>query len=881
MSYITAERQYNNVLVWERTEEGRKLITYPGEYYCYYESPTGQYKSLDGKKLDRMEFEKSSDLYQKREEFKNRGVPLFESDIPVELKILSKYYYGKPTPKLNISFYDIEVDYDVSVGFASIANPYAPVNAVAIYHRWLNQFVVLVVPPTPDHIMPHDQVIGELNKIAPMPTDVEIKIHWCKNERDLLLLFLTEIEDADAISGWNNNLFDTPYVCKRIERVLGKHHLKRMSFPQGELPKYREFESFGTTQLTVDLSGRLDMDYMVLFKKYEAAGRPSYKLESIAEEILPDLHKLEYEGSLAALYRNNFIHFLRYNIRDTEILKGFEDKLGYAELSNEMFHSATGVFKNVVGTLRLADLSIINYCHYKLGVQVNDGPAYGDEEDTGKIQGAYVLEPKVGLHDWISNVDVKSLYPNSIRSINISPETMIGQFAGDVGDWEEIKNKTNNPIILTYITGEVEQYTAKEWRKILWDNKWAVSGYGTVFSQHFIGVIPSILSEWYIQRIKYQELKYGYEVKAKQTNDPHDFMMAAYYDRLQYIFKIKLNSLYGALTNKHFRFSNLALGQSTTGTGRGILVHQCATINKLLTGEYDSFGERIVYGDTDSCYFSVFSKEELASISKAPFDEIKKVAVEYADELAADVNASFQAFMQDAFLCQPTFDDLITCEREIVSSRGIFVEKKRYILHVVNVEGKDVDKLKIMGLDIKKTILPKAVQKTLVSFMKNFLKGQSWDDLAKNIVAYKEQIRASEDFFGLWGLPKGVKNVEEYTQKYAITGKNTRLPGHVAASIYYNQQLKEHNDTASMPIVSNMKIKVFYLKQQRGKFKSIAIPTDIEVVPEWFINEIVPEINIDAHIDRLVNKPLENIFKAIGEKTPTKQSLFVRSVFEF
>jgi len=156
---------------------------------------------------------------------------------------------------------------------------------------------------------------------------------------------------------------------------------------------------------TMDLSGRISADYMVLFKKYEAAGRPSYKLESIADEILPELPKLHYEGSLADLYRNNFVHFVRYNLRDTEVLGGFEKRLGYVDLANQMYHMSTGVYKHVTGTLKLAELATINYCHHTLGgLIVNDIDSNGVDS---KIDGAYVLDPKIGMHEYVGSIDVK------------------------------------------------------------------------------------------------------------------------------------------------------------------------------------------------------------------------------------------------------------------------------------------------------------------------------------------------------------------------------------------------------------------------------------------------------------------------------------------
>jgi DNA polymerase elongation subunit (family B) len=415
----------------------------------------------------------------------------------------------------------------------------------------------------------------------------------------------------------NSDFFDMPYIAKRIEKTLGKSQLRRLSFEGADMPRYREVEVFKQQQIACDLSGRVHLDYMNLFKKYEVAERPSYKLESIAEEVLPHLPKLEYEGSLADLYKKDFNHFIKYNIRDTEILKGFEKKLGYISLANVMCHSSTSQFKDVFGTLKLSDFAVVNYCHYELDVKVPDWD--GDKPD-GKIQGAYVLLPQIGLHEWIGSIDIGGLYPASIRSINISPETLIGQFSDKVNDWERIFNNTDDDLTLEYDTGEVETRTAVEWKKYLLNKKWAVSGFGTVFDQNTPGVFPAILSSWINKRKEYQKLKAKYYADAEACTDPDEKSkleeLCAYYDRLQYVMKIKSNSFYGAITNFYFRFFSLNGGESVTGTGRIVLKHQIKKTAEILDGEYnieppfdeDSFNkmgrtfpsESIIYSDTDS-----------------------------------------------------------------------------------------------------------------------------------------------------------------------------------------------------------------------------------------------------------------------------------------
>lgn len=886
MSYISAIRQGESVLVWERSEDGRKLKKFDAPYYFYVKTsldldriPGGirhpdQFTSMYGDKLDRWDFEHSRQFHYAKNELESSEIELFESDIPVELKVLSKHYYGVDAPKLNVSFFDIEVDYNKQIGFSSVLNPYAPINSVAIYHQHEERMIVLAVPPQdaecdiPEFGKANPDFYEKMIEISPFVDDVTVDIYFCKDEKDLLIRFLGETENSDVISGWNSDFFDVPYIGKRLE-LMGQRFFNMLSFPQARKPSWRPIEKFGVEQWMLDLSGRVRLDYMELFRKYEVAERPSYKLESIADEVLPELPKLEYEGSLADLYRKDFAYFVRYNIRDTEILKGFEDRLGYVALANEMVHLSTGDFKHVGGTLKLAELATINYCHHKLGNLIVNNLVV--EENDSQIKGAFVLLPQIGLHEYVGSVDITSLYPKSIIALNISPETLRGQFTAKVRASEEISKASFAKLVLEYEDGTNEERTAQEWVDVLRERKWAVSGYGTVFDQSVKGIIPTILTDWFDQRKAYQKLK------AEGNKEE-----AAYYDRLQYVFKIKLNSFYGALTNRFFRFYDLRMGESTTGTGRLILLHQCAQVTKILDGEYaqpdrremddkgkEHFGYSdkysVVYGDTDSSYFATHA-------------ENKEDAIMVADRVGALVNKSFPEFMRRTFLCGEGYDQQIVTGREIVTRKGIFVDKKRYILNIIDDEGKAVDKMKVMGLDTKKTTMPKEVSKVLNHFVERFLKDEEWDVIAQDIVEYKDTLANTDDIMSI-GLPKGIKGIEDYTERLKIHGRGQRLPGHVAAAILYNLCREKYEDVESPPIVSGMKIKVFYLTQKVGRFKSIAIPVDIETVPQWFLNDFV--VDTDAHILRLVDNPLLNIIKAIGYEVPTKQGMVVNSLLEF
>jgi DNA polymerase elongation subunit (family B) len=195
-------------------------------------------------------------------------------------------------------------------------------------------------------------------------------------------------------------------------------------------------------------------------------------------------------------------------------------------IANQMAHENTVNFDAVLGTVSYVETGIANHAHYELNKIVPDKNIIQNK----KVEGAIVLTPWLGLHEWVGSVDINSLYPNTIRSLNISPEKIIGQFethgTNDEKEqaWVDICGINSvalnaNPDAkhtLFLESGEQLLMTGREWKKLLIDNKWAISAYGTVFDQSCgRGVVPDILQYWYSERKRLQaeKKKWSKEVK--------------------------------------------------------------------------------------------------------------------------------------------------------------------------------------------------------------------------------------------------------------------------------------------------------------------------------------------------------------------------------
>ena len=914
---------YNEeVLVWEReNNSNRTLKRYDAPYYFYVEDDAGEHTSITGTKLTKIDFGSRDSFDNGLKQYSTRKK--YESDLNPAEKILMGNYYNIDAPPLNYTLLDIEVDYDKEIGFSSPENPYAPINAITFFHQWKREYVTFAVPPKSWKGKDWDNLIDKT-----LPS----KVTLFRNESDLLKAILIEIENSDVISGWNSDFFDMPYLVKRTEMVLGKEAMKHWSFKGAPGPRYEEVERFNEKRLTVRIYGRTHLDFLQLFKKFAFGGRSSYALKNIADEELTDFEKLEYEGTLDDLYNNDFNFFLRYNIRDTEILDRLDAKFKYIDLANEMTHANTITLDGAMGSVRLIDTGIVNYCHYVLGKVVGDR----DNRTGPTIEGALVLNPAVGLHDWIGSVDINSLYPSTMRSLNISPEMIIGQFKDSNSDmeidgehhWIGINAKDDLPHTLWLDDGsEPITLTGAEWYKVLKAKKWAISGFGTVFDQSKgMGVIPGLLAGWYSERKQLQKLKVDWGNKADlcEPKSPEYYeakRMEEYYDKKQMVKKLLLNSLYGAVINKYDRFFDPRMGASTTASGRKITGHMISQISELLTGTYvelykkvinsndgkdkDKFksnsellswgdteaeaaanmpdevvyddeglisaiytcaNESIIYSDTDSCYFKTFATN-------------KDEAILIADTVGEQVNESFIPFMQEKFLCQPTFDTLIKAGREVVADRGIFQAKKKYVLRVVNLDGKDVKpgsakSFKAMGSEIKKSDTPKIIQAFLKDVTLRILDGATEQDMETFINAYRKKLKTQTNLLDI-GVSRSVNKVEMYYEQYLYhqqnpKSKKPRLPGHVRATINFNEYLKEVKDKNIAPIKSGNKIKVFYLNGNDMQFTSIAIPGETDELPYWFTRDFV--VDIKKTEQKLIDLKLASLYDPLGWVVPTPQT---------
>ena len=802
-------------------------------------------------------------------------------------RCISDYYLDAPVPKLNIGFFDIEVDFNKDLGFAPPHDPFNMITAVGVHLNWLDKTICLVIKPKGMSQEEAEEIVGTFDDVILMDS-----------EEELLQTFLELIDDTDILSGWNSEGFDIPYITNRIARVLGKDYTRKLCL-WDQFPKKRKYEAYGKEQETYDLTGRVHLDYLQLYRKYTYHEMHSYSLDAISEYELGD-KKIDYEGTLDQLYNNDFKKFIEYNIQDTDLLRKLDDKLQFIDLSNVLAHANGVLLPNTMGAVAQTDQAIVNHAH-GLGLIVPD-KVRGQEHE--KAAGAYVANPVKGMHDWIGSMDLNSLYPSILRACNMSPECIIGQVRQTLTNVEIEafrKRFKENPIarhwegkfacqeyelvmardrevdlIIDFEDGKSYTASGAEIYDLVFQNgkPWCITSNATIFTFEKQGVVPGLLERWYAER---KELQAKASVFKGDSDKKEEF---AFWDKRQLVKKINLNSLYGALLNPGSRFFDQRLGQSTTLTGRTIARHMSAACNEAISGEYDHTGLAIIYGDTDSVYFSAYPvyADQIAS---GEFKWDKDTIVELYDAVGESVNATFPDYMARAHNCPDKYGRIIAAARETVAERGIFISKKRYGILVYDDEGTRVDtdgkrgKLKVMGLEIKRSDTPDYMQEFLKEILLSTLEGATEETIIDRIREFRMEFRDMKPWEK--GTPKRVNNLTKYTKEFKKNGK-CRV-GHVLAAINYNRLREMHDDAYSLEIVDGMKTIVCSLKHNPMGMTSIGIPTDEKRIPSWYKD--LPFDDADME-EKIITKKIGNLLGTLKwDLTRAESKTTFNDLFDF
>jgi DNA polymerase elongation subunit (family B) len=887
MSYVDAfyDREQDIIRIVERDDKGfRNFKEYPARHIFYYPDAKGKYTSIFGDPLTRVSCKNIKELRKELAIHSNKK--LYESDINPIFRCLEDNYLNVDAPKLNVAFFDIEVDFDPERGYASPDDAFMPITAIAVHLQWMNTLVCLAIPPKTMNMEEAKKAVEEFPNTMLFET-----------EADMLDTFLDLIQDADVLSGWNSEGFDIPYTVNRVTKVLSKEDTRRFCLWDC-YPKKREYEKYGKAAVTYDLIGRVHLDSLELYRKYTYEERHTYRLDAIGEMEVGE-SKTVYEGTLDQLYNNDFRKFIEYNRQDCALLNKLDEKLRFLDLANKIAHENTVLLQTTMGAVAVTEQAIINEAHRRGMIVPN---RIKREPGSEPAAGAYVAYPKKGIHEWIGSLDINSLYPSAIRALNMGPETIVGQLRQDgtkafiedamakgksfAGAWEGkfgsdeyesvMAREVGREITIDWEDGNCDTLSAAQIYDLIFESNqpWMISANGTIFTYEKEGIIPGLLARWYKERKEMQ-------AKLKEAIKAGNKIEEEYWDKRQLVKKINLNSLYGAILNPGCRFFDNRIGQSTTLTGRQIAKHMAGKVNEIITGEYDHVGRAIIYGDTDSCYFSAYSTLK-KDIEKGAIPWSKETVVELYDTIGETVNGTFIRFMSDAFHCPKTRGEVIKAGREIVASKGLFITKKRYAVLYYDKEGKrsDIDgkpgKIKAMGLDLKRSDTPVVIQDFLSEVLTKVLNGVPREEVLEYITDFRTEFKTRPGWEK--GSPKRANNITEYAAKEKKAGK-TNMPGHVRASLNWNTLKRMFDDKYSMQIVDGAKVIVCKLKDNPMAYTSVAYPVDELRLPQWFKDLPFDDAEMETTV---IDEKLENLIGVLEwDISSTRSDNTFSKLFDF
>ena len=833
MKFYTSIQQYNNVILERYIEDGvhkQREVPYQPTLFVptVKQSP---FKTITGEVVEPRGFnsiKEARDFIQARDKVSNEPVYGMQQ---FAYAYINEEYQKRDFDfnQLNILNFDIETRSDE--GFPNIQTANMDILSIAV--RCNGQSYILGC--------------GDYKTSG---DDIYIK---CASEADLLHKFiqLWKDLDPDIVTGWNIETFDIPYVCNRIKRILSTEAVNELS-PFG-LVKDRFFgrPTEGEEPEAKEIYGVTIFDYLSLYRKFTYIQQESYALDYIGEAELGQ-KKLDYSeyGTLNELYKNDYQKFLDYNIRDVVLVEKLDDKMRLLEQACTIAYDAGVNLIDSLTSVRMWDIIIHNFLMEKNIVV--PPKQFGEKEN--QVEGAYVKDPQVGLHNWVVSFDLNSLYPHLIMQYNISPETYVRHIG-------------QRPTADEIIAGLYDNENIKEFMK---KHNVSVCGSGAMYTKDFQGFLPKLMETMYNSRVEWKTRMIEAQKKYQKNKTKELEYEIAKCNNKQMAKKIQLTSAYGALGNQYFRFFDTKYAESITLSGQLSIKWMEVKINQFLNKKLNTQEEDYVVAvDTDSLYVVLDNLVEQSGIDTSDTDKV----IDFLDKVAREVLEPFidKGYRELANYVS-AFEQKMVMKRECIADKGIWTGKKHYILNVYDNEGVRYKnpKLKMMGIESVRSSTPGVVRKAIKEALDVLMKDGE--------MALREYVNDFETLFRQMpfedvAFPRGCRYINKWSSASDIYKKGT--PIHVRGSLLYNKVIKDKKlNKKYNEIHEGDKIKFCYMKLPNPMRENVfAVPN---VLPQELGMENY--IDYDKQFEKSFKEPLNHITEAIGwsiDKQATLDQFFV------
>jgi DNA polymerase elongation subunit (family B) len=694
----------------------------------------------------------------------------------------------------------------------------------------------------------------------------------CRSEKELLSRFLNFfISDyPDILSGWNSEFFDVPYIINRITRILGEDETKKLS-PVGYIRPIVFKGRFGREQVHWHIEGVSCVDYLDIYKRFCPVLRESYKLDAIGQVELGE-KKIDYgDTNLASLADDNWELFIDYNIQDVNLLVRLEEKLQYLKLLRMIAYAGLTTFEGALGSLSV----ITGLCAIRARTRNQRIPTFNKEVHSDEQNaGAYVGDPLKGFQKNVVSFDANSLYPNVMITLNLSPETKVGV----------IVDKTDNEITIQHVNGQTFKLSNHHFVEFVKKEKIAISKAKVLFTQKEKGVIPETVDHFYKKRVEIKrQLKILQKklVTLEKGSEEYD-KLKLQVDNLnitQHTIKILINTIYGYFGNKHSPLGDDELAESITLTGQAVIKESNRLLEEYikskagLTDEDIKTDTPIIYNDTDSSYVSI--KHIVEKTGLKMLNEKGKITPEYykqVQEIEEYLNEKIALWGKSALGSE---DCRLNFKREAIADVGLFLQKKRYVLHVLDEEGIPCDKFKYTGVEVVRTTMPAPIKPYVKKIIETML-------LTRDFNQTNKIFNETYDIFK--NLPvediafvMGIKGYEKYSALCDGFKTTKHMPIHVKAAYFYNILLDRFNTGKKYEkIASGDKVRYFYAKQP-NRFGISTIGYKY-AFPKEFIEYFIPDHEL--MFTKIIFSVIERFYEAVNWKLQTPGSQVQTDLFD-
>ena len=838
--YYTNVSINRNDILLRGYEDGQRVqhrIPYKPTLYVHSKNGNSLYRNLKGRQVDEIKLDSISEArdfvkrYSDVEGFEIYGLTNYV------YAFINEYFPGDIDydPK-KISMVNIDIEVAADQGFPDIQTANKEITAITMKKD--DMYVVLGC--------------GDFD-VSKLDPDLQIKIKYirCHDESQLLIKFLdvwrSKWFSPDVVTGWNIETFDIPYIVNRVKRVLGDSMAKKLS--PWELLEEKTITVAGRDYQVYVPVGISTLDYLQLYRKFSFTMQESYRLDHIANIELGE-RKMDYSeyDSLFDLYKKDYQKFIEYNIKDVDLVGKLEDKLKFIEQVYAIAYDGKVNYQDAFTSVRMWDIIIHNYLLSQRIVIPHVKPGKKERQ----IIGAFVKDPKVGMHNWVVSFDLNSLYPHLMMQYNISPETYVGHISTIVGE-DGVQKILNGYLDEPSIRNQMVSQNV------------TVAASGCMFDKDYQGFLPKLMQKMYDDRVVYK--KRMIEAKKAQELNPsyENEKSIAQNHNMQLAKKIQLNSAYGALSNAFFRWFDPKLAESITLSGQLSIMWIEREINKYLNKLFKTKDTDYVLAcDTDSMYITLDSLVSQCGLESKPTEEV----VKFLDRVCEDRLEPFiESCYQQLSEYVNAYQQKMKMKREAIANKGIWTAKKRYILNVWNNEGVQYTepKLKMMGIEAVRSSTPAACRANIKKAI-GVIINQDEDAIIKFIENFRNEFKKMP--FDDVAFPRGCKGLSDYSDLNTIYRKAT--PIHVRGALLYNWVLKKNKlDQRYQMIQEGDKIKFCYMKLPNP------INENVLACPSTLPKQLGLDcyIDYDTQYDKSFVEPIKTILDAIGWRVEKKASL--------